>query len=144
MVSRLDPYASFRFVVEIEGVSQATFTQCTLPTLEVEVEEQKEGGFNTGTHLLPGRVRKGTITLKRGLVTSSELLQWYADVMQGNLDKARRSVSVVLYDAIGDEVMRWDFTGVFPHKWSGPTLNAASNEVAIETLELSFESVSVS
>ena len=142
--ARPEAHPAFRFVVQIDDVDEAVFTECTLPSLEVEVEEEKEGGFNIGTHLLPGRVRRGTVTLKRGLTTSSALLSWYKDVMMGLVIEARREVSVVLYDSEGSAVMRWDFHGVYPHKWSGPTLTTGSTELAIESLELSFESVEVS
>lgn len=143
-MERPDAHPAFRFAVQIDGLAEAHFTECTLPALEVEVEEQKEGGFNAGTHLLPGRVRKGTLTLKRGLVTASDLLQWYADVMQGQLAKARRQVSITLLDSEGEPVLRWDFAGAFPSKWSGPELSAGSTTIAVESLELSYESVRVS
>jgi phage tail-like protein len=141
---RVEAYPAFRFVVQIEGITEAHFTECALPALEVEVEEQKEGGFNDGTHLLPGRVRRGTVTLKRGLASSSGLLKWYRDVLQGKVQDSQRNVSVILYDSVGAQVMRWDFGKAYPHKWSGPTLDASSSTVSIETLELSYESVAVS
>lgn len=140
---RAEGYPAFRFVVQIDGIGEAVFTECTLPNLEVEVEEQKEGGFNTGTHLLPGRVRRGTITLKRGLASNSALLAWYLAVMQGRVKESRRHVSVILYDSQGEQLMRWDFGGAYPHKWVGPTLNSASNDLAIESLELSYESLTI-
>lgn len=144
MTDRADPYASFRFAVQIDGLTEARFTECTLPSLEVEIEEQKEGGYNAGTHVLPGRVRRGTLVLRRGIVSSSELLQWYSDIMQGQLGRARRQVSITLLDSQGQPVMRWDFQGAFPCKWTGPELNTASASIAIESLELAYESVLVS
>jgi phage tail-like protein len=140
---RAEGYPAFRFVVQIDGIGEAVFTECTLPNLEVEVDEQKEGGFNTGTHLLPGRVRRGTITLKRGLASASTLMSWYLAVMQGKIKESRRPVSVILYDSQGEQLMRWDFSGAYPHKWVGPTLNSASNDLAIESLELSYESLTI-
>ncbi|MGC9360459.1 MAG: phage tail protein [Anaerolineae bacterium] len=136
-------HPAFRFVVQIDGIEGATFTQCTLPTLEMEVEERKEGGFNDGTHILPTRVKKGTITLKRGMVSDTELLGWYLAVMAGQLEKSRRQVSIIMLDSQGEEIMRWDFSGVYPVKWTGPELDSASNKVAIEALELAYESLTV-
>ncbi|MBC7315126.1 MAG: phage tail protein, partial [Chloroflexi bacterium] len=121
----------------------AYFTECTLPTLEVEVEEEMEGGYNTGTHLLPGRVRRGSLTLKRGLARSSALLAWYLSVMQGQITKAQRQVSVILLDENGAPILRWDLQNAYPTKWTGPTLNTSRSDAAIETLELAFESVVV-
>jgi phage tail-like protein len=135
-------HASFRFSVEIEGFGPVAFSECTLPPLEVEVHEQKEGGYNAGTHLLPGRVRAGRVTLKRGLVEASKLLKWYEAVMTGKIKDAQRSVSIILWDSTSRPVMRLDFERAYPVKWSGPTLNAGENTVAVETLELAYGHVS--
>jgi len=141
---QVEAYPAYRFAVQIEGVTEAIFTECTLPSLEIEVQEQLEGGYNDGTHLLPGRVRKGTVTLKRGLTRQSALLGWYSAVLQGQITPSRRQVSVLLLDSVGATVMRWDFAGAYPTKWTGPALNSGGRELAIETLELAFESVAVS
>jgi phage tail-like protein len=146
-VPRLDAseqaYPAFRFVVQIDGMQGATFTQCTLPALEVEVEERQEGGYNDGSHVLPKRVKRGTITLKRGMASGSALLGWYLAVLAGEISKSRRQVSIIMLDSLGDTIMRWDFAGAYPVKWSGPELDAGSNQVAIETLELAYESLTV-
>ena len=144
MVSdRIEMHGAFSFVVQIDGIENATFSECTLPTLEIEVEEEKEGGFNDGTHLLPGRVRRGTITLKRGVTTGSALLKWYLDILQGQISKALRQVSIIMYDAESNPVLRWDFKGAFPQKWSGPSLNTTNSSLAIESLELAYERLTV-
>ena len=140
---RVEAHAAFRFAVEFGGKEQAVFTECTLPSLEVDVLEQKEGGYNTGVHLLPGPVKAGRITLKRGVTKGSELLQWYRDVANGNVSKAMRNVSVVMYDAEANEVMRLDFARAYPAKWTGPTFRTADSAVAVETLELAFAEVEV-
>lgn len=136
-------HGAFSFVVQIDGIDKATFSECTLPTLEVEIEEEKEGGYNDGTHLLPGRVRRGTITLKRGITADSELLDWYLQVLQGQLSNAFRQVSVIMMDAMHQPVMRWDFKGAFPQKWTGPSLNTSTSAVAIESIELAYESLTI-
>ena len=63
-MERPDAHPAYRFSVQIDGLPGATFTECTLPALAVEIQEQKEGGYNVGSHPLPGRVRRGTLTLK--------------------------------------------------------------------------------
>ncbi|MDQ4075380.1 MAG: phage tail protein [Chloroflexota bacterium] len=140
---RAETHAAFRFAVQIEGIDEAFFSECTLPSLEVEITEQKEGGYNSGTHLLPGRVKAGRVSLKRGVAHSTELLNWYRDVINGNLSAAMRRVSVVMYDSKLDEVMRLNFEGAYPTKWTGPSFKASENSVAIETLELAFAEVTI-
>ena len=143
-MERPDAHPAYRFSVQIDGLPGATFTECTLPALEVEIQEQKEGGYNVGSHPLPGRVRRGTLTLKRGVATGSDLMAWYNQVIQGQLMAARKQVSVTLLDDAGEPVIRWDFHMAFPTKWSGPELSAGSSAIAIESLELAYEMVTVS
>ena len=140
---RAETHAAFRFVVQIDGISEAVFTECTLPTLEVEIHDQLEGGLNNAVHQIPGRIKSGKITLKRGVTQSSDLLAWYMDVAKGKIDPSRRKVSVVMYNSTSEEVLRWSFERAFPSKWTGPTCRAGSNEIAIETLELSYQSIDV-
>jgi len=60
-------------------------------------------------------------------------------VLNGNVH--RRSGSVILLDDQGHEQVRWNFVDSWPCKYVGPTLNAKSSEVAIETLELAHEGI---
>ena len=61
---REDAHPAFRFVVDA-GDAEISFTECTLPSLEVDVLEQKEGGYNQGVHLLPGPVKPGAFFTTR-------------------------------------------------------------------------------
>lgn len=135
---RVEAHSGFRFTVKIDGIDEAVFNECTLPALEVDVLEQKEGGYNNGVHLLPGRVKAGRITLKRGVAQSSALLNWYRDVLNGDVSGALRPVSIVMYDSTLAEVMRLNFERAYPVKWSGPSFKTSENTVAVETLELAF------
>jgi phage tail-like protein len=134
-------HAAFRFVVEIANQKVAAFTECTLPAIEWEIEEVKEGGVNTFTHQLPGRRKAAKITLKNG-VGKSELLDWYQKTMSGNF--ARKPVTVILLDAKKQPVMTWKVENAFPSKWSAPDLKADSNTIAIETFELAGGEITVS
>ena len=140
---RTEIHTAFRFAVQIEGITEAVFTECALPTLEVEVHHQLEGGLNNAVHQLPGRVKAGRIILKRGVTSSDQLLKWYVDVAQGKVNGCQRKVSVVMYDSLFDELMRWNFEGAFPSKWTGPSFASGNSQLAIETLELSYQSMDV-
>jgi phage tail-like protein len=140
-----DAHAGFRFEVYVQRgqlAFSATFSECTLPPLEVEVHEQKEGGYNTGSHVLPGRVKAGRITLKRGMAGSKGssqlkgLLSWYQDVARGTIEPT--AVTVTVFDAKRHPILDLNFLQAYPVKWTGPTLRASDNAIAIETLELAF------
>jgi len=125
---------AFRFVVAIDGAPLGAFTECTLPTIEWEVEEVKEGGVNTSIHQLPGQRRRSTITLKNGVGIASDLLAWYRTAM--NEQFWRRRVTITLLNSLLVPVIVMHIEDAFPTKWAGPQLRTDDNTVAIQTLEL--------
>ncbi len=135
-----ESHVNFRFDVIVEGVIVAAFTECTLPTLQVETMDIKEGGQNTYTHKLPVRVNAGSITLKHGLSRRTELLSWYLQVLEGDIEEATRQVTVVMYDVMHIPLAIWNFRNAYPVKWTGPTLKSDGSEIAIESLELTYHS----
>ena len=136
-----DVHTAFRFVVKIDGINHAVFTECTLPNIEWEVEEVKEGGLNSYVHQLPGRRKASKITLKNGVGTGS-LLAWYKQTMAQTYE--RRPVTITLLDVAHQRVMDWNIKDAYPVKWTGPQLKADGNTVAVETLELACGEVTVS
>jgi phage tail-like protein len=133
--------ASFRFVITVNGMPAGAFTDCTLPALELELEEVKEGGLNTYTHQLPGRRKSAKITLKNGVGLLNQLLPWYIKSM--NEQFSRRRVTITLFSALIIPVMVWDIEDAYPVKWVGPDLQRGSNSVAIQTLELACGAINV-
>lgn len=134
---RVDPYGAFRFLVEIDGIVAAGFSECSGLTAEIDIIEYREGGDPTTARKIPGLRKYTSIVLKRGLTNDKSLWNWFKNVLDGNVQRANGSI--VLLDASGNEVARWNFHNGWPSKWEGPTLNAKANEVAIETLEISHE-----
>lgn len=134
-----NPYTSYRFWVELKGITEGAFNECSGLDSEIEVEEWKEGGLNNYVHRLPGRVKLApNIVLKRGLATS-ELWQWYYDVLQGQVTRGkikRQNFSIILNGIDGAPPIRWNVMGALPVKWTGPSFKTDANEVAVETIEL--------
>lgn len=133
--------AEYRFVVHVDGMPAGAFTECTLPAIEWEMEQIKEGGLNTMVHQLPSRRKPATITLKNGIGTVDELLQWCIDAM--NETFKRRNVTVTMHDSELKPVMTWHIEGALPTRWTAPALKADSNTIAMQTLELACGAVSV-
>ena len=127
-------YPTFKFVVEIQGITEGVFLECSGLQAEVDVEKWAEGGWNEHVHRFPGRAKEApNLVLKNGLATSI-LWGWFRDVAQGRI--ARKNLSVILHGYEGSTPIRWDFTGALPVKWTGPTFKADATEVAVETIEL--------
>ncbi len=131
---RTDPYPAYTFFVEISGIVQASFSECSGLEASIEVQEYSEGGLNSYVHKLPGRVKYADLTLKHGTAGSDDLWKWFQDVAQGKVE--RKNISIVLYDPAGNEVRRWSFAGAYPIRWTGPELRAGEGKVAIDTLVL--------
>lgn len=136
---RVDPYRNFSFLVEIDGITQAGFSDCSGFGASTDPVEYREGGETKTVRKLPGLTKYTNITLKWGLTDSKELYNWYRDVVNGKID--RKSGSIILLDLEGNEKVRWNFFDAWPTKWDGPDFTAKGNDVAIETLELAHERV---
>lgn len=136
---RKDPFRNFNFVVEIQGIAQAGFTDCSGFGSTTEPTEINEGGLNEFSRKFPGRTKQNNLTLKRGMTDSKALYDWYRGVVQGEI--IRRDGSIVVFDLEGTEVARWNFHRAWPTKWEGPTFSAKANEVAIETFELAHHGI---
>jgi phage tail-like protein len=134
---RDDPYKAFNFLVEIDGIARAAFSEVSGLESETAVIEYRVGGELHTVRKLPGLTKYGNIVLRRGVTQDAELWNWRKRVVDGNLD--RRNGSITLLDDARNEVVRWNFRNGWISKWEGPALNAKANEVAIETIEIAHE-----
>lgn len=142
MADRIDPYAGYSFRVEIDGITRAGFRNCSGLDASQEAGTYREGTDRGLTmRKLPGLITYSDITLSRGISSDSELWQWRQTVMSGDVD--RRNLSIVLMNDKGEDAIRWNVRNCWPTKWTGPTLDATSDEVAIEELELTHEGFEV-
>jgi phage tail-like protein len=134
---RVDPYKNFRFLVEVEGIVQAGFSEVSGFGSEVEVVEYREGGDTSTVRKLPGKTTYRDLTLKWGITDSRELYDWHRAAVNGQVE--RKHGSILLLDDLGQEKVRWNFYDAWPSKWEGASLNATGKEVAIDALTVSCE-----
>jgi phage tail-like protein len=135
--TRNDPYGRFNFLLEIDGVALAGFTEVSGLTTETGIIEYREGSDRTPPRKLPGLTKYSNLILKRGLTKDRALWDWRKTVIDGAVRRANGAV--ILLDASRQPVARWNFREAWPCKWEGPALNAMASDVAIETLELAHE-----
>ena len=130
-----DPFASFRFRAEIDGLQVSGFSEVTGLAFESEVQTFQVGGVNTHEWQLNGPTKfPSKLTLKRGLADEDALWSWYQDVMNGRIK--RKNVTITLLNHADEEKWRWVFSKACPVKWSGPEFRAGTAEVAFESIEL--------
>lgn len=137
-------HAAFRYIVLIKDEAMGAFTECTLPIIEWEMEEVKEGGLNSYAHQLPGRRKAARLTLKNG-VGKSAVFDWFLTIVDADTPpkEMRRKVSVNLKDVMGKDVCTWTLANAFPIKWAGPQLQSGASTIAIQTLEFVGDEVTV-
>lgn len=130
-----DSALAIRFKVSIDGYgSLGSWSKCEGLSVEYEVFEYQEGGFNDYVHRLPGRRKYPNIKLTRPLdKDSATVVSWISKQVH---EVERQNAQVSVLDPDGKVVCSWHLDGVCPVKWSGPTLDAGGNQVATETLEL--------
>jgi phage tail-like protein len=137
---RVDPFRGFNFRVEIERTAVAAFREASGLTFSIDPVEYREG-TDPDMHVrkLFGLRKYTNIMLKRGMTTNKDLWNWYRTVVNGKVD--RRNGAIVLVDEEHKDVVRWKFSAGWICKWEGPAMNATTNEVAIESIEICVEKV---
>jgi phage tail-like protein len=142
MADRLDPYAGYNFAVELDNITRAGFRECSGLENSQNAGEYREGtDKNLSVRKLPGLVTHSDITLSRGITADSALWEWRAKVMSGNVE--RHNISITLLDDNGNAKITWNLFDCWPRQWTGPSLNATSDDLAVEQLVLACERVEV-
>ncbi|MGB1253588.1 MAG: phage tail protein [Candidatus Promineifilaceae bacterium] len=133
---------AFRFLVAIDKRPVAVFTKCTLPTIEWDLKTVRSGGVNDRTFQLAGPLKTATsITLEAGVGPAGGLIKWYISTMSQVFTPVE--VSITLCKGPSVKVMAWHLQGCLPLKWSGPQLQTDSTAIAIHSLELAYEAITV-
>jgi len=140
MADHEDPLVSFHFAVDIQGVVQGFFTECSGLGSETEIVEHKV--VKDGVEVvmkIPGRLKWENIVLKRGITSNMDIWTWRKQVETGDVSGARRDGSIVMFDQTLSEVARWNFIRGWPSKVTGPSVKSDSNEIGVEELTITHE-----
>ena len=137
---RNDPLRNFRFRLEIGGIQQAAFTECTGFDSTVAPIDHREGTDPTHVRKLTGLTSYGNVMLKGGITDSTELYDWHKDIVAGKIE--RRTIAIVVVYEAGDDKARWEIVEAWPTKYDPMDLNAKGNDISIEALELCNEGLS--
>ena len=124
-------------VSPVLDVAVGGFTECSGLEMSMAPEEYKEGGRNGAVLKFPSRVTWSNLTLKKGVGIGTELWDWQYGFVTGN--GRRRDGMIVLLNAAHQPTSMWYFRRGLPIKYTGPSLNATQNAVAIEAIEIAHE-----
>jgi phage tail-like protein len=135
---RDDPFQQFNFLVEIDNVPRAGFTECSGLTTDTDPIDYREGAdINLNVRKLSGLRKYTNVVLKRGYTQDKSLWEWRKKVINGQTE--RRSADIILLDEQRNEVLRWRISQAWISKWESGPFNAKTNDVLIETIEMMHE-----
>lgn len=136
------PITAFHFQVEWGG-TRIGFTEVSGLTVELQSIDYREGSSpEYQVTKMPGIPQYSTITLKRGMFRSdNEFFQWLNTVKLNAIE--RRDLTISLLNEEHEPITVWKVKEAWPSKVDGPSLNSTGNEVAVETIELTHEGVTI-
>jgi len=135
-----DPAVNIAYKVTIDGfIPLGMWTKVEGLGFEYQVTEYREGGINGYTHKIIGPCKYTNLRLSRPVDSTSELLMLW---LQSNMIAVLpQTMAITAMTAGGEEITTWNLAGVVPVKWTGPSLDIMSNNVATETLEVCYQEI---
>ena len=140
---RRDPFRAFNFQLDIDNLPRGAFSECSGLTAEGDAVDYREGtDLQPNVRKLVGLRKYTNIILKRGYTQGdTSLWDWYRNIHNGVAD--RRNVTIILLNEERQPVMRWHVENAWINKIEGPSFKASGNEVAIESVELVHEGLTI-
>ena len=138
-VLRDNLYGAFNFLVGIDKITVGGFSEVSGLGLEIVYFDYRNGNDKiNAVRKIPGIYKNSDVTLKRGIVGSTELFKWLKQVAAGT--PSARDLAVIMLDEARQSVLVWKLHRAQPKKWSGPHLAAAvAGAIAMEELVLVHE-----
>lgn len=145
------PFTTFNFKVNLRAaddgpvICEAEFSECDGLEMNFEPKTIREGGNNSRQIHLPGPVSYGQLTLKRGMTVNFDLWRWFEDVHQNKSLRASGEILMLPSHQESETAdVKFSITGCYPIKLKAPALNAKDGEIAIEEMQIVYETLSVS
>ena len=135
-----DPALNISYKITIDGfIPLGLWTKVEGLGFEYQVTEYREGGVNGYTHKILGPVKYTNLRMSRPVDSTSSMLMFW---LQSNMIMVvPQTMSISAMTAAGEEITTWNLAGVVPVKWTGPSLDIMSNNVATETLECTYQEI---
>lgn len=137
------PLVKFSFQVKWDD-AELIFQEVTGLTSETQVIEYRGGNSKVySTVKMPGIQKFGNITLKKGIFKGDKALWDKYNLIKMNTIK-RSTILISLLDETNAVAMSWKLLNAFPCKMTVSDMKADANEIAVETMELAHEGLSLS
>jgi phage tail-like protein len=140
-MARAYPPVGFHFRVDIDGISNTDdigFQSISGINQTINTETMEEGGETRFTHRLPKPPTYENLTLKRGMLIGSELIDWFRDAIEDFKFKPR-NMMVTLLNENHEPLQAWHFINAWPVKWNIDGFDAEKGAIIAETIEFSYQ-----
>ena len=138
------PLPKFRFEVDLGSeFKSVSFQEVSGMDVENQIIEYRSGNSKVfSTVKMPGIVKSSNVTMKRGVfVNDNTFWAWHAQISMNTIK--RHTVLIKLLDENGGVTMQWQLRNAWPTKITSTDLKSDGNEVAIDTLEIAHEGLTI-
>jgi phage tail-like protein len=148
------PFTAFRFDVTLlvdnagplnltNPLCNASFAECDGLEMTMEPKVVREGGDNTNQIHLVGPVTYSNLTLKRGMTENLDLWKWFTGASAGPYRGSRATGVVLMHDAAGNPTLRFTLSRCLPVKIKAAALNAKEGLIALEEVQIAYDSFTI-
>lgn len=137
------PLPKFSFAVKVGDSDAMSCQEVSGLDVESQAIEYRAGDSKTFSVLkMPGIKKYSDVTLKKGMFKSdNKLFTWFNQNTMNTIE--RKAVTISLLDEKGGEVFIWKLLNAFPIKVTGTDLKSTGNEVAVETVVIAHEGLTI-
>jgi len=137
------PMPKFYFEVKWDSEVMSFQEVSGLDTEAQPIEYRHGDSPEFSTIKMPGIKKSGNVTMKKGVFKSdNKFWDWYSQIKMNTIK--RIPVTISLLDEAGAPTMVWTLANAWPTKITGTDLKSDGNEVAIETIEIAHEGITIS
>jgi phage tail-like protein len=137
------PLPNFHFEVKWDSAVMS-FQEVSGLDVEAQPIEYRRGeSTEFSVNKMPGVQKFGNVTMKKGVFKSdNKFWDWFNQIKMNTIKRV--PVTISLLDEEGNPTMVWTLTNAWPTKVTGTDLKSEGNEVAVESIEIAHEGLTIS
>jgi len=143
MAAPESPISAAKFSLTVDGVNIAQFSELNGITTRIEpIEYRMSTDQGVKIVKIPGAASpEGEVKFKMAMGSNLEMNSWLEAAQAGKMTEARKSCSLVMFDAENKPVARFYLENAWPSKCVLSPLRAGGNDVLVQEWSLVYETI---